>query len=44
MDRDILCDPAAVVRIAQEPESALALNRHECGERTQERRTGEIAF
>lgn len=32
MDSDILCDPAAVVRIAQEPGSALALNRHECGE------------
>ena len=32
MDSDILCDPAAVVRIAGEPESALALNRHECGE------------
>ena len=32
MDSDILCDPAAVVRIASEPESALALNRHECGE------------
>ena len=32
MDSDILCDPAAVVRIAQEQESALALNRHECGE------------
>ena len=32
MDSDILCDPAAVVRIAREPESALALNRHECGE------------
>ena len=32
MDSDILCDPAAVVRIAQESESALALNRHECGE------------
>jgi len=32
MDSDILCDPAAVLRIAQEPESALALNRHECGE------------
>ena len=32
MDSDILCDPAAVVRIAHEPESALALNRHECGE------------
>jgi choline kinase len=32
MDSDILCDPAAVARIAHEPESALALNRHECGE------------
>ena len=32
MDSDILCDPAAVVRIAREPESALALNRHACGE------------
>ena len=32
MDSDILCDPAAVVRIAHEPESALALNRHACGE------------
>ncbi len=32
MDSDILCDPAAVKRIAQESESALALNRHECGE------------
>ena len=32
MDSDILCDSAAVVRIAREPESALALNRHECGE------------
>ena len=32
MDSDILCDPAAVVRIAKEPESALALNRHECVE------------
>ena len=32
MDSDILCDPAAVVRIAQEQEPALALNRHECGE------------
>ena len=32
MDSDILCDPAAVVRIAQQEESALALNRHECGE------------
>ena len=32
MDSDILCDPAAVVRIANEPESALAVNRHELGE------------
>lgn len=32
MDSDILCDPAAVVRIAQEKESALAVNRHDCGE------------
>ncbi len=32
MDSDILCDPAAVVRIAQQEESALALNRHELGE------------
>ncbi len=32
MDSDILCDPAAVVRIAQQDESALALNRHELGE------------
>ena len=32
MDSDILCDPAAVVRIAQTNEPALALNRHECGE------------
>ena len=32
MDSDILCDPAAVVRIARESEAALALNRHECGE------------
>ena len=32
MDSDILCDPAAVVRIAQEEESALAVNRHDCGE------------
>ena len=32
MDSDILCDPAAVVRIASEPESALAVNRHELGE------------
>lgn len=32
MDSDIFCDPAAVVRIAQEQESALAVNRHACGE------------
>ena len=32
MDSDILCDPAAVVRIASEEESALAVNRHELGE------------
>ena len=32
MDSDILCDPAAVVRIASEQESALAVNRHELGE------------
>lgn len=32
MDSDVLCDPAAVVRIAQEPQSALAVNRHELGE------------
>ena len=32
MDSDILCDPAVVGRIAREPESALALNRHELGE------------
>jgi choline kinase len=32
MDSDILCDPAAVVRIGQEPTSALAVNRHELGE------------
>ena len=32
MDSDILCDPAAVVRIAAEQESALAVNRHELGE------------
>ena len=32
MDSDILCDPAAVVRIANELESALAVNRHELGE------------
>ena len=32
MDSDILCDPAAVVCIAQQPDSALALNRHELGD------------
>ena len=32
MDSDILCDPAAVVRIANEPTAALAVNRHACGE------------
>ena len=32
MDSDILCDPAAVVRIALEPVSALAVNRHDLGE------------
>ena len=32
MDSDILCDPAAVVRIAREPVSALAVNRHELAE------------
>ena len=32
MDSDILCDPAAVVRIAQEQTSALAVNCHELGE------------
>ena len=32
MDSDILCDPAAVVRIAQMQEPAFALNRHELGE------------
>lgn len=32
MDSDILCDPAAVARIAIEPCSALAVNRHELGE------------
>ena len=32
MDSDILCDPAAVVAIAHQEETALALNRHECGE------------
>ena len=32
MDSDILCDPAAVLRIAREKEAALAVNRHELGE------------
>ena len=32
MDSDILCDPAAVVCIAGQHESALAVNRHELGE------------
>ncbi len=32
MDSDILCDPAAVVRIASEPCAALAVNRHELGD------------
>lgn len=32
MDSDILCDPAAVGRIALEPCAALAVNRHELGE------------
>ena len=32
MDSDILCDPAAVARIASEQEPALAVNRHELGE------------
>ena len=32
MDSDILCDPAAVVRIGNEPQSALAVNRHELGD------------
>ena len=32
MDSDILCDPAAVGRIASEPSAALAVNRHELGE------------
>ena len=32
MDSDILCDPAAVLRIASEKEAALAVNRHELGE------------
>ena len=32
MDSDILCDPAAVVCIARQEGSALAVNRHELGE------------
>lgn len=32
MDSDILCDPEAVRQVAIQPESALALNRHELGE------------
>ena len=32
MDSDILCDPEAVVEVACQKESALALNRHELGE------------
>lgn len=32
MDSDILCDPAAVVRIGSEEGAALAVNRHELGE------------
>jgi len=32
MDSDIFCEPSLVVRIAQEPVSALAVNRHELGE------------
>ena len=32
MDSDILCDPAAVGRIAMEPCATLAVNRHELGE------------
>ena len=32
MDSDILCDPAAVLRIASEKEATLAVNRHELGE------------
>lgn len=32
MDSDILCDPQAVAAVASQPESALALNRHELGE------------
>ena len=32
MDSDILCDPKAIAAVASQPESALALNRHELGE------------
>ena len=32
MDSDILCDPQAVMAVATQQESALALNRHELGE------------
>ena len=32
MDSDILCDPKAVVEVAQQSISALAMNRHELGE------------
>ena len=32
MDSDILCDPQTVAEIANQKESALALNRHELGE------------
>ena len=32
MDSDILCDPKAVAAVAEQPEPALALNRHELGE------------
>lgn len=32
MDSDILCDPQTVAEIANQQESALALNRHELGE------------
>lgn len=32
MDSDILCDPKAVLEVARQPVSALAMNRHELGE------------
>ena len=32
MDSDILCDPQAVSRMVRQEGTALALNRHECGE------------